>query len=48
MTGPFHARLQKYEFDVWGPAPPMPLPKQKFVHTPEDIRAMDWGVFPQR
>jgi arylsulfatase A-like enzyme len=34
------------EFQVWGPAPPMPLPKEKFVHTPEDIRAMDWGVFP--
>lgn len=36
------------EFNVWGPAPGMPLPKQKFVHTPEDIRAMDWGVFPER
>ena len=37
-----HAR----EFEVWGPAPPMPLPPQKFVHTPADIKAMDWGVFP--
>ena len=35
------------EFQVWGPAPGMPLPKQKFVHTPDDMRAMDWGVFPQ-
>jgi len=36
------------EFNVWGPAPGMPLPKQKFVHTPVDIRAMDWGIFPER
>ena len=35
------------EFQVWGPAPGMPLPKEKFVHTPMDIRAMDWGVFPE-
>ena len=38
--------LRKNEFTVWGPAPGMPLPPQKFVHTPVDIRAMDWGVFP--
>ena len=36
------------EFSVWGPAPGMPLPRQKFVHTPVDIRAMDWGMFPER
>ncbi len=36
------------EFQVWGPAPGMPLPAQKFVHTPSDIKAMDWGVFPAR
>lgn len=36
------------EFQVWGPAPGMPLPPQKFVHTPVDIRAMDWGIFPER
>ena len=38
---------QHREFDIWGPAPGMPLPKQKFVHTPVDIRAMDWGIFPE-
>jgi len=38
--------LQRTEFDVWGPAPGMPLPKQKFVRTPSDMRVMDWGVFP--
>ena len=25
----------------------MPLPKEKFVHTPTDLRAMDWGVYPE-
>lgn len=35
------------EFNVWGIAPGMPLPPHKFVHTPDDIRAMDWGVFPE-
>ncbi|MGE3822384.1 MAG: sulfatase [Isosphaeraceae bacterium] len=34
------------EFQVWGPAPGMPLPSRKFVTTPDPIRAMDWGVFP--
>jgi arylsulfatase A-like enzyme len=36
------------EFNVWGPAPGMPLPRKKFVETPDPIRAMDWGVFPER
>ncbi len=36
------------EFHVWGEAGRMPLPKEKFVHTPEDIALMDWGVFPER
>ena len=39
--------LRTNEFHVWGIAPGMPLPKDKFVHTPSDIRAMDWGVFPE-
>lgn len=38
--------LQTNEFHVWGPAPGMPLPKEKFVHTPAAMRVMDWGVFP--
>ena len=45
--GSIPARLQKKEFNVWGPAPGMPLPKEKLVHTPSDIRAMDWGVYPK-
>lgn len=36
------------EFQVWGPAPGMPLPPTKFVASPDPIRAMDWGVFPER
>lgn len=44
--GSIAAKDQKREFQVWGPAPPMPLPREKFVHTPDDIRLMDWGVFP--
>ncbi len=40
-------RLRTNEFNVWGIAPGMPLPKHKFVHTPDPIRAMDWGVFPE-
>lgn len=39
--------LQKDEFDVWGPAPGIPTPKEKFVNTPSKINAMDWGIFPE-
>ena len=35
------------EFEVWGPAPGMPRPKEKFVHPPDDHPLMDWGVFPE-
>jgi arylsulfatase A-like enzyme len=45
--GSIPERLHTNEFNVWGPAPGMPLPKEKFVHTPSDLRAMDWGVYPQ-
>ena len=44
--GSIPPNLQKNEFNIWGPAPGMPLPKQKFVHTPSEMRAVDWGVFP--
>ena len=45
--GSIPERLHTNEFNVWGPAPHMPLPKEKFVHTPSDLRAMDWGVYPK-
>jgi choline-sulfatase len=35
------------EFQVWGAAPGMPLPPQKFVDTPDQLPAMDWGIFPE-
>jgi arylsulfatase A-like enzyme len=45
--GSIPPRLRSQEFTVWGPAPGMPYPKAKFVHTPDDMRPMDWGVFPE-
>ena len=44
--GSIPPRLHTNEFNVWGPAPGMPLPKEKIVHTPSPMRAVDWGVFP--
>ena len=44
--GSIPAHLRTNEFNVWGSAPGMPRPEQKFVHTPSEIAAMDWGVFP--
>jgi arylsulfatase A-like enzyme len=34
------------EADAWGDVGRMPYPPRKFVHTPDDIKAMDWGIFP--
>jgi len=39
---------QNKEFELNGPGIAMPAPKEKFVHTPDDIKAMDWGPFPER
>src|SRR5579871_1532922 len=36
------------EFEVWGPAPSMPTPPKKIVNTPDTLKLMDWGVFPER
>ena len=36
------------EFEHWGSAAGSPYPQEKFVHTPDDIAAMDWGPFPAR
>ncbi|MBM3882301.1 MAG: sulfatase [Verrucomicrobia bacterium] len=44
--GSIPPRLHTNEFNVWGPAPGIPVPPTKFVQTPDAIRAMDWGVFP--
>lgn len=45
--GAIPPRLHASEFDVWGPAPGMPIPSKKFVNTPAKMGAMDWGVFPE-
>ncbi len=45
--GSIPPNLRTNEFNVWGPAPGMPVPKQKFVNTPSPMRVMDWGVFPE-
>ncbi len=45
--GSIPKELQKSEFDVWGPAPGMPIPEKKFIQTPSKISAMDWGVYPE-
>ena len=34
------------EFNAWGTNGPMPYPPAKLVNTPDTIKAMDWGVFP--
>jgi len=44
--GAIPAADQTNEFDVFGPAPGMPMPKEKFVNTPSKMRAVDWGVYP--
>ena len=36
------------EFHVWGDDDRDAVPPEKFVHTPDDMAAMDWGVFPER
>ncbi len=44
--GSIPPRLFTNEFQVWGPQPGMPRPAKKFVKTPDNMWAMDWGVFP--
>jgi arylsulfatase A-like enzyme len=37
------------EFSQWGYVGGSgPFPKEKFVHTPDDMKLMDWGPFPAR
>lgn len=43
------ARDKAGEFDQYGPPCDFgPFPQKKLVDTPDPIRAMDWGVFPER
>lgn len=45
--GSVPAKLRGQEVDVWGIAPPIPTPPNKFVQTPDNMKLMDWGVFPK-
>ncbi len=45
--GSIPKELQKNEFDVWGPAPGMPIPSEKFVNTPNTMKGVDWGIYPK-
>lgn len=45
--GSIPARDRTNEFHHWGAAGAMPYPPAKFVNTPDPIKAMDWGVFPE-
>ncbi len=44
--GAIPAAERTNEFAVFGPAPGMPVPGRKFVHTPSNMKAVDWGVYP--
>ncbi len=45
--GSIPPRWRTNEFEVWGPAPGMPVPKKKLVDTPAKMAVMDWGVYPE-
>jgi len=46
---PKEGRVNGVEVDVWGTTGGFtPRPKEKFVHTPDDIALMDWGAFPDK
>ena len=44
--GSIPPKLQKNEVNVWGPAPYSKFPNQKYVNTPDAMKAVDWGIFP--
>ena len=47
--GSIAVRERTNEFQVWGDAGGYTnLPARKFVTTPDPIRLMDWGVYPER
>jgi arylsulfatase A-like enzyme len=46
--GSLTAEDRTREFEVWGSPGPLRMPAEKFVHTPDDMPLMDWGVFPDR
>jgi arylsulfatase A-like enzyme len=45
--GSIAPRARTNEFQVWGEAGAMPYPAKKFVQTPDPMKAVDWGIFPE-
>lgn len=45
--GSMQPAVRATEFNVWGPAPAMPRPAEKFVTLPDQHPLMDWGPFPE-
>ena len=35
------------EFQEWGESGAMPYPSEKIVNTPDKMKAVDWGIFPE-
>jgi choline-sulfatase len=35
------------EVQVWGAPGPMPYPPKKIINSPDTLKAMDWGIFPE-
>ena len=35
------------EFQEWGESGAMPYPPEKIVNTPDKMKAVDWGIFPE-
>jgi arylsulfatase A-like enzyme len=46
--GTIPPRRRTREVHAWGDPGPVLLPPRKFVTTPVNIKAMDWGIFPAR
>ena len=46
--GSIPPKLRPREFQVWGDLGRVTLPPRKLVETPAPIRAMDWGIFPDK
>jgi len=45
---PKEGRANDVEVDALGPVGVVGRPREKLVHTPDDIAAMDWGLFPAK
>jgi arylsulfatase A-like enzyme len=45
--GSIPPRERTNEFHVWGEAGAMPYPPRKLVETPDPMKAVDWGIFPE-